>query len=106
MTPPLRNANSQLSKESKQGQRYVCGGHCRQPQAPSFEFMQDLHAYCTDSKNFERYLVKHYFLNTGQGWSPKEPTGSRLFEESSLANHRSYFFRDSGEIPIFGLSFQ
>jgi hypothetical protein len=54
---------------------YVCGGHCRQPQAPSFEFMQDLHAYCTDSKNFERYLVKHYFLNTGQGWSPKEPTG-------------------------------
>lgn len=45
---------------------FVClTAECRTSAELGFEFLKDLHQECVDSPNFERYLVRHYFKNTG-----------------------------------------
>lgn len=49
---------------------WVCkspdGGPCSSSADLVFEFVRELHPECRSSNNFERYLVRHYFHNTGK----------------------------------------
>ncbi|CAK0823521.1 unnamed protein product [Prorocentrum cordatum] len=47
---------------------------------PGFGFIRDLERECRDSNNFERYLLRHFFANTGKVFEPlRAPSGFCLY---------------------------
>lgn len=55
-------------------------GACRSTADLSFDFVRDLQYECRSSNNFDRYLVRHYFTNTGEELEPlQEQSGFCLY---------------------------
>lgn len=71
-SPALQQQASLLEERWR---HWVCpaaanGGGCHNTAALGFDFVRELQYQCQDSNNFERYLVRHYFTNTGTALDP------------------------------------